>query len=507
MRSQVPLIMAHPARAGLEYRPTRHPPTRKYSGRDLCALHARNLLARLSWQALFLGRFLHSGVSHPGILLLYGPVGACTSVLESLFMGMVAAPPMPKRVLVSDEPFADRTGLAHFPACRSSPGSHSRDDDPPSHAIGSAGGICTDEKGILPQRHCGIRGRTMLGLRRADGGRAKSFHVRPATLLAAVGNISAHASWHSWRYSLWLGLLFGISFLAGQPNIFLYRDLSWSIYNCRITGQYRSKHRFREVFQPLLFTALSMAVAAGVSAIQLLPSSELIALSAREHLTYTEASAGGLGPWQFINFAVPKFFGESPGFSVPHGPSVNNPYWYWEAAFYWGVLAELLALFGLVSRWNERRSGSVKTRYLFFFACFSTLCTVFAMGKYSYFQWIFWRFLPVFSHIRAPNRMMWFVWFLGTILTGIGLDTLASKQELSRKFSRLLLGSSACFIALNILAISGVLDILLRYVRPGARAAPRAVTVVLPSLIASLSAASFFFAVVRDRVRPKQQLL
>ncbi len=301
-------------------------------------------------------------------------------------------------------------------------------------------------------------------------------------------------SWKSWRYAIALGLLFGVSFFAGQPQTFFYIAIFLGAFTLAESLRlWRRGHLIGVAAKPLLLASLAMIIAAGISTIQLLPTLELVRLSAREHLTFSQASAVGLHLGHFIDFFVPKFYGEYPGFTIPKSPVVNNHYWYWEATFYWGALAEILALFGLVSRWKERRSADPKSRYLFFFAIFSALCLAYGMGANLYFQWPFWRFLPLFDHFRAPNRMIWFVWFIGTILTGIGLENLLAKWNHLRDYRSLFLWSSGVFVLLNLLSITGVFDLIFPpyTIRAGLW------LLLLPSLIASVLTAFFFILILR----------
>lgn len=302
-------------------------------------------------------------------------------------------------------------------------------------------------------------------------------------------------SWSSWRYAIWLGLLFGISFLAGQPQTFFYIAIFLGAFTlAESVRRWRKEPSSWETFQPIVFSSLAIVIALCVSAIQLFPTLELVHLSARQHLAFNQASDVGLQFGHFINFFVPKFFGEYSGFGQSHTIALHN--WYWEAAFYWGAIAEILAIFAFVSRWKERATDDPKSRYLFFFALFGILCLAYGMGNNLYFQWPFWKFLPFFDHIRAPNRMVWFVWFLGALLTGIGLDTLLERWNELQRYRRFFGISVALFLALNLLSVTGVFD----YFFDNSTVRSGLWHLLLLSLLASLLAGLYFYLAITKRM-------
>jgi len=292
-------------------------------------------------------------------------------------------------------------------------------------------------------------------------------------------------AWRSWRYAIGLGLLFGVSFLAGQQQTFFYIAIFLASFTLAETlTRLRKKEN---ATLPFLNFSIAMAIAVGVSSIQLLHSWELVGLSSRSHLDFYEASSAALHLGHLINFFDPKFYGENPGFNIPKSSIVNDTYWYWEATFYWGALAEIIALFAIVCRWNKRVTGDVASRYILFIALFSVLSFAFALGRNLYFQWLIWKFVPLFDHFRAPNRMVWFLWFLGTLMTGVGIDQLLKHPEDFRKYRRYFLWSCGVFAAINFLSIVGIFDLIFKphIIRNGLWA------LLFPSLLTTILIATF----------------
>jgi hypothetical protein len=294
-------------------------------------------------------------------------------------------------------------------------------------------------------------------------------------------------SWRSWRYAIGLGLLFGVSFFAGQPQTFFFIGI---FFGCFTLAETCTRWRRSEnVILPFFHFAIAMILALGISAIQLLPTLQLVGLSARSHMDFDKASFGAIHVGHWINFFVPKFYGEYPGFNIPKSGVVIEHFWYWEATFYWGALAEILALFAIVQRWKHRIEGETASRYIFFFTLFSLLAVAYGMGKNLYFQWPFWKFIPFFDHIRAPNRMIWLTWFIGTLLTGVGLDDLRKDPSIVARHARYFFIASGLFVCANVVAALGAFDLLFSPHTPR----HGLFALLLPSLLASLLTMLFIY--------------
>ncbi len=298
-------------------------------------------------------------------------------------------------------------------------------------------------------------------------------------------------SWRLPRYAPALGILLGVSFLAGQPQVFFLIAFFLGCFTlAESIIRWKEKRRAIEIGTPVAAYIVAVLLASGVAAIQLLPSLELANTSARVQLSFSEASYGAIHLGHLINFFVPKFYGENPGYTTPVSAivHVHSWFWYWEAQYYWGMLPEILALFAIVAFWKKRSSADPKSRYLFFAVAFSLFAIAFGLGRNLYLQWPFWKFLPMFNRFRAPNRMVWFAWFFGSIYSAVGLELLFKHRTTVQRYSRFLLWSCAIFAGLNLLAMSGLIDLTFppHEIRTGLW------KLMLPSLILSIVIAMFF---------------
>jgi len=296
-----------------------------------------------------------------------------------------------------------------------------------------------------------------------------------------------------------LGILLGVSFLAGQPQVFFFIAFFLGCFTLAESFiRWKEKRVWREVSKPVLAYSIAVLLAAGVAAIQLLPSLELANASARAQMSFSDASYGGIHIGHLINFFVPKFYGENPGYTTPVSAIVHEHtwFWYWEAEYYWGMLPEILALLAVVALWKKRTPDDPKSLYLFFAVAFSIFAIVFGMGKNIYLQWIFWKLVPMFDHFRAPNRMIWFAWFFGSIYTAIGLDLLLKNRDNLKKYSRFLLWSCAVFVGINLIALCGLFDLAF----PPHEIRAELWKLILPSLILSISITMFFVLFLRGKL-------
>jgi len=311
-------------------------------------------------------------------------------------------------------------------------------------------------------------------------------------------------AWKSWRYAIGLGLLFGISFFAGQPQTFFFIAIFLSVFTVAETLiRFQKKNGMVDASTPLLYFTLAILITTGVACVQLLSSMELVALSARTHLNFDDASSASLHLGHIIDFFVPKFYGEYPGFNIPKSPTIHDHFWYWEATFYWGALAEILSLFAIIAHWKRREADDPKSRHLFFFVAFSIFALGFGLGDNFIVSWPIWQFVPIFDHFRAPNRMVWFLWFIGTLLTGLGLDILIQERDAVIRHKRFFYWAVGVFLTFNILSLVGVFDYVFKphLLRPGLA------RIIVPSLVASLLTGLFLISVFRQSLSPKLLLV
>jgi hypothetical protein len=191
---------------------------------------------------------------------------------------------------------------------------------------------------------------------------------------------------------------------------------------------------------------LALALAASLSAVQLLPTVEYLQVSQRAgSVDYDFAMTYSFWPWRFLTLLAPELFG-----SPAHGN-----YWgygnYWEDALYIGMLPVLMAL-GVVLRMligkiAERRRTIDDRRFptgdgrqttddgrphavdhgrpspiVLFLSALILLSFLLALGKNTIiYPWLY-RHIPTFDMFQAPTRFSLWAEFGLALLAGWGVN-------------------------------------------------------------------------------------
>ncbi len=235
------------------------------------------------------------------------------------------------------------------------------------------------------------------GVWAADGlGQAAAHSGRPRSFAGAVAR---------------LGLILGLQFLAGHAQTAAYSLVvvaGWSI------GRAFAEGRGRAAVRAVAGMAAAGLLGVCLAAIQLVPTAEYLAESAREGgVDPAFAMTYSFWPWRLLGFLMPNILG-SP---------VRGDYWgygnYWEDAVYLGVLPLVVALVVAARALIGRGDRAALGRALLGLAAASTL---FALGRNTpIFPFLF-RWVPGFDLFQAPARWMILAVFSLTLLAALGID-------------------------------------------------------------------------------------
>jgi hypothetical protein len=253
--------------------------------------------------------------------------------------------------------------------------------------------------------------------------------------------------------ALWLGLALGLGLLAGHAQVAFYGGALLAGYlvfrmvqvargrrqeagskgqdvrdkNSRITHH---ASRFTSyVSRSLALAVLSLILGLALSAIQLLPTAELMLQSQRATgVDYDFAMTNSLWPWRLITFIAPDFFG-NPGYGNYWGYNT-----YWEDTAYVGLLPLLLAA-GVTFRVVFRRTRGPEKQVFaeavmarFWVVC-AIVALVLALGQNTpIFPFLF-RYVPSFDLFQAPAR-----WLAVTTVALAALAGLAAQRWPAGRF-------------------------------------------------------------------------
>ena len=197
--------------------------------------------------------------------------------------------------------------------------------------------------------------------------------------------------------------------LAGHAQTTFYSLTLAALYSIWRAAQLGKLHKL-----PL---ALSGGIlAAGLAAIQLLPTVEILLNSQRSGgIEFEQALSYSFWPWRVLTWAAPNFFG-SPA---------TNDYWgygaYWEDATYIGLPAAIAGLHAVIS-WLRSPRDTTRPGWTVvpFFAALIPLVLVLALGwNTPIFVWLYHN-IPTFDLFQAPARWMLLAVFAMATLAGIG---------------------------------------------------------------------------------------
>ncbi len=261
-------------------------------------------------------------------------------------------------------------------------------------------------------------------------------------------------------HTLLSGLLFGLVMLSGHPQTALYILFFLILVTIFETiREIRSEEKdVISLAKALGISLASMILAAGLFAIQYLPSTELADLSQRSEMTYEASLDGSLEMRQLITLVAPEYFGV-----VAADPPDELPFWlrgggdryyFWETVIYVGITTLILGIIGLA---GTRRKG---TRWFLLGA--GLLGVAYGLGDHFVLHPILGS-IPPFDTFRIPARMGLYFALGLPVLAGFGLDMIVRGEIDSRSGTKLLMvtGGFLLFIAILLAggALSGALDV------------------------------------------------
>jgi len=163
----------------------------------------------------------------------------------------------------------------------------------------------------------------------------------------------------------------------------------------------------REAVSTVALLALTLLVACAVSAPVLLPAVEMSGFTKRSDLDYQEASQFSLPPAKLVGLLIPAFFERDP--ALHWGP------WDRVEVGYLGILPLVLAMLALIL-WRSRLN--------LFMLLLAGLALLVALGSYSIVQGWLYEWVPGFSKLRAPARIVLLMDFGLAVLAARGLNVL-----------------------------------------------------------------------------------
>lgn len=243
--------------------------------------------------------------------------------------------------------------------------------------------------------------------------------------------------------------VFALQVLAGYIEMHYYTLIIVLIFYVVVEFflPQESKRKTLSSWKTALMLVLSIALAAGVSAAQILPTMELTGFSQRAEGLGIESASATVWPLEtfsmFVNPTAYDLFRTEPGYHPAISQTVNIQALYG----YIGIVPLVLALSAVVVARRQR--------YAVVFVGLLIAALVYGLGRSTQLFTILWETLPGLKFFRFPVKILFFVDFCLAVLAGFGMDGL--RERLVRHNQRLRHQSSAFRAKLSFLFIALVL--------------------------------------------------
>ncbi len=213
------------------------------------------------------------------------------------------------------------------------------------------------------------------------------------------------------EFLLFGSIIYSISFLGGNNQIFLYSSiiiLFYIIYYSLI--YYKAKNYFFLKSLLIFLFAWFMILA------QLISSYELSMFSLRNKTSYDYFSSFSFSPKSLVLLFFPYLFGNPYNFLF-NTTEYLGPNNYTETVMYFGIITAILFSFGVFSK-NRQKILWI------FILCFSFILV---LGNSTPFYKIMY-YIPIYNFFRVPARNWFEFGFAYSIICGLGFDYLVKSD-------------------------------------------------------------------------------
>jgi len=208
-----------------------------------------------------------------------------------------------------------------------------------------------------------------------------------------------------------------LMFLSGAPQMFYYCGLFLMLHGIFALSGLLLEKDYRKA---ALFAACCLgivAVAAGLSAVQLIPFHQMSQGTFREGGTSFDFCNSFHMTFRMMKTLLVPFFYGGTGTEAYQGD------WnFFDGVFYFGIFTMLLAIPGLIAMKDSLKGFWLTTLVI-------SVGTSLG-GSFIFFP-IFYRFLPFFDHFRTPSRFMLFTNFVVAVGAAYGLEWFMNVQDVN----------------------------------------------------------------------------
>lgn len=220
--------------------------------------------------------------------------------------------------------------------------------------------------------------------------------------------------WTPTRFPFASVLVLTMAFLAGHAQLCWYMLLFTTAWVMSLAW---FQNRKLAVWKAVFGFLAAVAFAALLSAVQLIPTAELLVNSQRAgSVSFEDGLTYSYWPWRFITLFAPDFFGS------PASGNYSGYGSFWEDAAYIGVIPVFLAIstLGQLFKKSSTDENRVKHKTILLLWIIIGVAFIFALGKNTPVFVFLYKYVPSFDMFNSPARFLIWAHMSLCILAAIG---------------------------------------------------------------------------------------
>jgi hypothetical protein len=260
-------------------------------------------------------------------------------------------------------------------------------------------------------------------------------------------------------YIILAGFSMTFSIFGGYPQTFFFNFIflgGFVLYLCY--KNYKSK-TINNIYKLIGAYIAIVVIAAGISSVQLISTSEFSDNSERQSISYDFGKQGSVHPLDIFTLFTPKIFGtfnwnesseDLQYWSVAKAGGHQEGAWMFTiSTLYLSLLVIFIFIPAIRYYWNNKINSSFP---LIFLLVFGVMALLFSFGGNFFVHKLFFDIVPFFNKFRNPGHVTFLFTFCFGLIAAFGIDRLTSDtKNFFKYFNKKYLLYCAGFVLLFVL--------------------------------------------------------
>jgi hypothetical protein len=251
--------------------------------------------------------------------------------------------------------------------------------------------------------------------------------------------------------------LMSLCILCGYPQVAFFNYLFISVFVLTVSISKLRKKEKKELIKIASAFAIFLLLPLGITAIQLLPTNEFVAISNRASFDYEFAKEGSVHPYDLLTLFMPKLFGvwnwNENSTDIAYWARHQPGSWMFSIANVYLSAIVIVIIIPFVRYLYKKKENILLIGFLSGFGVFVIL---FALGSNFFLHRILFETLPFFNRFRNPGHILFLYCFCVSILIAVGFNSLMNDRKgmlkyFSKKYLVSLIGVFAFIFILILL--------------------------------------------------------